>query len=77
MKFNIFSIISTLFRRVKTDIPLIFTCGLLFYYLFKNEIDMLNSFAENELLPHITNDLPGESLITDSFTLEQGNSIHQ
>lgn len=71
MKFNIFSIISTLFRRVKTDIPLIFTCGLLFYYLFKNEIDMLNSFAENELLPHITNDLPGESLITDSSPLSK------
>ena len=57
MKVNIFSIISTLFRRIKTDIPLIFTCGLLFYYLFKNELDMLNTFAENELLPHITNDL--------------------
>lgn len=30
---------------------------------------MLNSFAENELLPHITNDLPAESLVTDPSIL--------
>ena len=58
MHLNIFAILSNLFRRIKTDVPLVFTCGLLFYYLFKNELDMLNTFAENELLPHITNDVP-------------------
>lgn len=62
-------IIITVFKRVKADLPLLITGSLLFYYLFKNELDMLNSHAENELLPHITNDITNLNNNPDSTSL--------
>ena len=61
---HFYSMAILIFKRIKSDIPLLITGSLLFYYLFKNELDMLNSYAENELLPHITNDL-NENINTD------------
>ncbi|CCK72654.1 putative mannosidase MNL2 KNAG_0L00310 [Huiozyma naganishii CBS 8797] len=41
-------------RKVKSVLLLSTTVLLLFYYTFQNEIDILNSYAENELLPTIS-----------------------
>lgn len=41
------------FRRLKSILILCVTISLLFYYTFQNEIDILNSYAENEYLPSI------------------------
>lgn len=62
-------IIITVFKRIKADLPLLITGSLLFYYLFKNELDMLNSYAENELLPHITNEITDLNNNPDSTSL--------
>lgn len=42
------------FRKVRSVLVLSVTVSLLFYYTFQNEIDMLNSYAETELLPQIS-----------------------
>ncbi|CCF57747.1 hypothetical protein KAFR_0D01000 [Kazachstania africana CBS 2517] len=42
-------------RKIRSVLLLCVTISLLFYYTFKNEIDMLNSYAENEYLPSISN----------------------
>lgn len=41
----------SLFRRLKNVLPLSITIVLLFYYTFRNEIDILNSFAETNHVP--------------------------
>lgn len=38
-------------RKIRSVLILAITISLLFYYTFENEIDMLNSYAENESLP--------------------------
>ena len=42
-----------LLRKLQSFLILCVTVSLLFYYTFQNEIDILNSFAENESLPAI------------------------
>lgn len=44
----------SLFRRLKNVLPLSVTISLLFYYTFRNEIDILNSFAETNHVPLTT-----------------------
>ncbi|AET37727.1 putative mannosidase MNL2 Ecym_1503 [Eremothecium cymbalariae DBVPG len=41
-------------KRIRSVLVLSVTVSLLFYYTFENEIDMLNSYAETELLPQIS-----------------------
>lgn len=43
-------------RRLKSVVILTVTISTLFYYTFQNEIDILNSYAENEYLPSINNE---------------------
>ncbi|CUS22736.1 LAQU0S06e04874g1_1 [Lachancea quebecensis] len=43
----------SLFRRVRSVIVLCGTVTVLLYYTFENEVNTLNSFAENESLPQI------------------------
>ncbi|KAM3161251.1 alpha-1,2-Mannosidase [Lachancea thermotolerans] len=43
----------SLFRRVRSVIVLCGTVTILLYYTFENEVNTLNSFAENESLPQI------------------------
>ncbi|QLQ79309.1 hypothetical protein HG537_0B06570 [Torulaspora globosa] len=40
-------------RRLRSVVILVITVSLLFYYTFENELDMLNSKAENEYTPSI------------------------
>ena len=44
------------FRRLRSVLVLAVTISTLFYYTFQNEIDILNSYAENEYLPSINNE---------------------
>ncbi|QLL31795.1 hypothetical protein HG536_0B06630 [Torulaspora globosa] len=46
-------IIRSSIRRLRSVLVLIVTVSLLFYYTFENELDMLNSKAENEYTPSI------------------------
>lgn len=46
----------SLIRRVRSVLLLCVTISTLFYYTFQNEIDILNSYAENEFLPSINNE---------------------
>lgn len=52
-----------LLRKLKSFLVLSVTVSLLFYYTFQNEIDILNSYAENESLPSI--DVHGQSRGSD------------
>ncbi|EDO17222.1 hypothetical protein Kpol_1035p35 [Vanderwaltozyma polyspora DSM 70294] len=54
-------LIVSLIRRLRSVLPLCVTICLLFYYTFQNEIDMLNSYAENEYMPSINNELVGST----------------
>ncbi|QLG72870.1 hypothetical protein HG535_0D05790 [Zygotorulaspora mrakii] len=47
-------------RRIRSVILLALTISLLFYYTFQNEINMLNSFAENEYIPSNVSDLTAD-----------------
>ncbi|CCH60753.1 hypothetical protein TBLA_0D02500 [Henningerozyma blattae CBS 6284] len=40
-------------RKIQSVLLLVVTISLLFYYTFQNEINMLNSYAENEYVPSI------------------------
>lgn len=53
----------SLFRRLKNVLPLSVTISLLFYYTFRNEIDILNSFAETNHVPLTT----GSGNVPDTF----------
>lgn len=46
-------IVRSSIRRLRSVLVLTVTISLLFYYTFENEIDMLNSYAENEYIPSI------------------------
>ncbi|CCE90953.1 putative mannosidase MNL2 TDEL_0C00640 [Torulaspora delbrueckii] len=50
---SLYKAFRSLVRRVRSVLILAVTILLLFYYTFENEIDMLNSFAENEYIPSI------------------------
>lgn len=63
---SLYKALRSLIRRVRSIAVLAVTILLLFYYTFENEIDMLNSFAENEYIPSIKN----EAGIDDTSELE-------
>lgn len=50
---SIAKVIQSSIRKIRSVLILAVTISLLFYYTFENEIDMLNSFAENEYLPYM------------------------
>ncbi|CAR28402.1 ZYRO0F03168p [Zygosaccharomyces rouxii] len=49
-------------KRVQSFLLLGVTISLLFYYTFENEIDMLNSYAENEYMPPINGALTNHEI---------------
>lgn len=61
---SLFKVVRSFVRRVRSVLVLAVTILLLFYYTFENEIDMLNSFAENEYVPSI-NDVARNELGAD------------
>ncbi|CAL9737991.1 putative endoplasmic reticulum mannosidase Mnl2p [Monosporozyma servazzii] len=61
------------FKRLKSILILCVTISLLFYYTFQNEIDILNSYAENEYLPSINVHTPVTN--TDHNNLIPNNEL--
>lgn len=53
MKSNIIILLFRFYKKLQSVLLLCVTISLLFYYTFQNEIDMLNSYAENESLPSV------------------------
>lgn len=53
-------------RKLRSIVVLCLTISLLFYYTFQNEIDILNSYAENEYLPTINIHTNTPPPLTDS-----------
>ncbi|AMD20217.1 HDL527Cp [Eremothecium sinecaudum] len=53
--------ILTMEKKARPVILLGIMVCILFYYMFENELDMLNSHADMELLPHISRDSDGFS----------------
>ncbi|KAG0668219.1 hypothetical protein C6P45_004920 [Maudiozyma exigua] len=53
---SISKLVGSSIRRLKSVVILTVTISTLFYYTFQNEIDILNSYAENEYLPSINNE---------------------
>lgn len=74
-----------LLKKLKSFLVLSVTVFLLFYYTFQNEIDILNSYAENESLPTIdthgkakgSDILFGNGLPSVTNTVEDTNIIKQ
>ena len=60
------TLLNNVFRRLKSILPLFIVATLLFYYSFLNELNMLNSYAENELLPQISTAPPPSSSSSSS-----------
>lgn len=53
MKSKLLIVLFRFYKRLQSVLLLCVTISFLFYYTFQNEIDMLNSFAENESLPSV------------------------
>ncbi|SMN20052.1 similar to Saccharomyces cerevisiae YLR057W Putative protein of unknown function [Maudiozyma saulgeensis] len=63
-------------RKVKSVLLLTITISTLFYYTFQNEIDILNSYAENEYLPSINNEHIEHSTAQTSELISNLKSIN-
>ncbi|CCD24304.1 putative mannosidase MNL2 NDAI_0C06450 [Naumovozyma dairenensis CBS 421] len=61
-------LLQSVFRKVQSVLLLCVTVSLLFYYTFENEIDILNSYAENEYLPSIKKEIYDQMTLNDEST---------
>ncbi|SCV02198.1 LAMI_0G16776g1_1 [Lachancea mirantina] len=60
-------------RKIRSVFVLSATALVLFYYMFQNEINKLNSYAETESLPHITGNANDALVAHSSFELADKN----
>ena len=61
-------------RRIRSVLPLCITIVLLFYYTFQNEIDQLNSYAENEYMPSINKNVKKEQVDNKSIMINDAST---
>lgn len=64
-------------RKLRSVLLLTVTISTLFYYTFQNEIDILNSYAENEYLPSINNDHLEHSAAQTSDLISNLRSVNK